>query len=219
VTRAIRAARAIGAALATCSPCVGRDVADMPATMRLAFVLLLFVGCSKHEAPQPAPALPPLVADAETPTISVKDLPAEKPYVYTTTLAHFDKDQLFECVDFAVTMPAYVDAGADPLGSLHKSMATGVKRIEQPCEVAFQDRTVLASCARSETGDAGKSVEVTAHFYRFEDVGLSDQQMSDCLDAKARWSAIARDSQEWRRAKLDYDDRRLHKAIDRANSL
>lgn len=193
--------------------------------MRYAWLALALVACSKPEtkpAPAPEASSAPVTKAAEPPPPP----PAPKPYAGRASVAHFEKDQIFECLDIAVDIPPPPDAGADwtpsedILGRTLKAMAKNSTKISKTCAEQFADRTVLASCTMKQNGktDAGTSASatITAHFYNFEDVGNDDAQMKDCLKGGGDWQAISRDSVEWKKAKLEHSRKGLHKAAKAA---
>jgi hypothetical protein len=118
------------------------------------------------------------------------------------------KGRLFECIDVLIDIEPPADAGADwkpkedPLAAMKKGMKEATK-IQQSCGAAF---AVLASYGGK--GDAG-ALEMTAHFYDYADIGLTDEQMDDCLKEEVRWNALSRESPEWQKAKREYDRRKL----------
>lgn len=192
--------------------------------MRFVAVLaVVLVACSKSQATQSTPpveASAPIVAAVDA-APAVDASPPIRTKHYEASFAHFENSNLFECVDLLIDLEPPADAGADwkpkedPIVAAKKGMK-GATKIQQSCAEAFADRPVLASCAYGGKGDGG-AVNATAHFYNFADVGLKDEQMADCLKGDGRWKAIARDSAEWRKAKLDYDRKRLRKAVDKLN--
>ena len=191
--------------------------------MRSLVLASLFVlGCSR-----PAPVADRVEAGAVVGTAAplpvIDAAPAARTKHFRASLAHFVKNQLFECIDLSMDLEPPADAGADwkppdnPTDTVRKSMSKELTPIQDPCGVAFADRTVLATCSHAHKGDAG-SGEVNTSFYGYDDIGLSDEQMADCLKGKGRWNALARDSLEFRKAKLDYDSRNLRKAVGKLNA-
>lgn len=201
--------------------------------MRRTLVLLALVACGKKEAPAPAPSTTPVpaapVASTSATTAVVDAAPLKTSLQYTAAFVHFEKGRLFECVDVDLTVHAPADAGADwkppkdPLAEMAKKFK-GTSRIDQPCSAQFADRTVLASCTYAldeKPVDGGPAAGAFASgtfrtsFYDFADVGLDDNQMADCMKAKGKWTAVARDSVEWRKARLEHNRKNLQKQVDK----
>ena len=86
--------------------------------------------------------------------------------------------------------------------------------VPKGCAVQFADRTPLAVCG-FEKEQKGLRVAYTSNRYLFEDVGLSDTAMKECIEMGADWKAVPRDSKEWRAAKLEHSRRKLQKLGDK----
>jgi hypothetical protein len=184
--------------------------------MRLAcFLPLAIIACAKREAPAPqADAAPAQVA-------TVSGAPVEPaPLSFTSSLAKFSGDFLQLCVDMTITGAPDLDASAlkgNPAEAATKSMRAKDKSltgIPKTCGEQFPDRTSLASCVLRAEEPRG-SMRLVSQHYAFEDVGLTDAAMKECLSEKGDWSAIPRDSHAWRAAKLEHDQRRLRKITDK----
>jgi hypothetical protein len=137
---------------------------------------------------------------------------------YEASLAGFRNDALEECVDLSVDIELAPESDAgwpkeDPTKNYAAAMAKSpgkgrqITILEERCAAQFADRSALATCTiRNGTSDAGISTEtqLLASYYGFASVGLDDNSMRDCFSAKGKWAAIPRDSDEWRRAKLEH---------------
>jgi hypothetical protein len=175
-------------------------------------VALALVACAKPAPPAPAEEAPPVVAKAAGPSA----------HTFTGHMAELSGGLLRECADMSVKVSPPPDAGADwqPKANPLDKFAKDVKRtaIPKPCAEQFADRLALATCtvrssAPAKTGEAF-TVEVATRFYDFGDVGTSDAKMAECLETKGDWSAIPKDSHEWRKARLEHSRKRLEKAAD-----
>ncbi len=151
---------------------------------------LVLLACGQNKA---APVPPP------SPSSSIVVAPLPTSRTYRASFSHFIKDDLFECVDLERVV---TDGGADPFEGFEVKEA---KRIPKTCGETFAGRSVLATCKDKESG-------TVAHFFDFETVGLSDGLMKDCLEDGGEWSALPRDSREFKRAKLDHATKQLHAA-------
>lgn len=168
--------------------------------IRRVFLSLILVGCSKpapvvevlEAGPAPVASAPPAV-DAAPP-----------PRFYHLSTARLEGDVLSECADFSFEIPASSDAG-DPTEELRKTRATkGLLVLSKSCDQQFSDRHPLATC-QVKKSKGGTAIEVVSSRYRYEDVGLSDAAMKECLgEMQGDWQAVSRDSKEWRDAKLDH---------------
>lgn len=173
-------------------------------------LVLLAAACSKKDAVQQAP-LSVTSAPSSEPALAASALPdVPKPH-FERTFARFNKDVLAECSDFQVDLLSQGDGG-DPTDGIAKNALKdkSLQEITKPCNESFADRTPLATCTVSKPVDGG-TMSARGLFFDFGEVGLSDVHMRDCLKMKGEWSAIPRDSQEWRRAKLDHDTKALRK--------
>jgi hypothetical protein len=125
------------------------------------------------------------------------------------------------------------------LSRLREKTATPVP---MNCVATLKDRVVLATCSievavpvpdAEKVAKAAKAapgstafpqltslpitLSVSARYYNFGTVGLSDKPMTECLSMKGSWSAVGRDSREWARARLDHDSRKLRRAVENEN--
>lgn len=150
----------------------------------LLLLSLLVIACSK-----PTPE-----ADREAGAVATRPRPPP-----ARAFARFYKGQLTQCID------VIGDASTDQL-----EKALGDEQpIGKPCVNAFADRITLALCTVDLETDAGTTKLTVAH-YDFADVGLSDVSMSECLAQGGSWNPLSRESALFRKAKLDYDRRKLH---------
>lgn len=174
--------------------------------MRYALLALLLVGCSKRSEATPSPS-----KAAPAPTVEAIP-PRPKDLVVRKAFATFEKNELSECVDVLLVVPAGKDAGADPLAkfTLPKSKATPIPKA---CDEQFPDRKELGTCTLTFKDAPG--LKIDANYFRFEDVGLSDARMAECLKDGGEWDGLKKDSPEWRKAKLDHSRKGLHKAVEK----
>jgi len=173
------------------------------------FALLVLSACHRKEAPRPTHEV----------QVAAPSPPAPKPHPqsYQGALANFAKGQMWECTDVVVTIDPPEDAGAGwkPNGDpLEKIFGKEVMRLPKPCAKQFHDRAALASCTVSNAVE-GMRVKATSSYYNYEDVGLGDEHMKDCLQAGGSWNSLPSDSREWRRANLSYASRSLKNATDK----
>ncbi len=185
---------------------------------KLLVVLLFTVACNRKTA-SIADASPPAVVApmaAPLPVVVVDAAPPAK--VSRTSLAKLTAGILDECVDVSFQgEPADAGPNWDPTADFVK----GAKRkdkdvmvVPKGCAVQFADRTPLAVCS-FEKEQKGVRVAYTSNRYLFEDVGLSDTAMKECIEMGADWKSVPRDSKEWRAAKLDHSRRKLQRLGDR----
>ncbi len=139
---------------------------------------------------------------------------APPPKTFSASYAKFSADDVLQvCMEY--TMVGDFDGGKEDAETAwakstkpkDKSMAF----VKRGCSRQFSDRTVLASCTVSKNKDA-QAVTLNVNYYDFETVGLNDLEMKDCMnELKGEWDALPRDSKEWRAAKLEHAQRKLHK--------
>ena len=128
---------------------------------------------------------------------------------------------------------------APAIGRLTRLREKNTTPVPTTCTATLKDRVVLATCSievalpAAEPGKIAEVVKkapgsapllqlmatpmtlkVSARYYNFGTVGLSDKPMTDCLALKGSWNALDRDSREWARAKLDHDSRKLRRAVE-----
>ncbi len=147
-----------------------------------------------------------------------------QPKTFAFSLATFDKDTVLdECLDYSVTYPPGSDAGpkADWKETLMKRMTEENHRtgtiLPKPCAEQFSDRTPLATCGvpAHAVGDAGADVALTDRYYDTGTLGRSDRYMKGCLDMGGDWSALPRDSDEYRAAAHAAARRNAEKNLER----
>lgn len=178
----------------------------MVAAMRRPLVsLLCLLACSKPE--------PPAADAGASPTPSASASATGGPLTYRASVVTMDGKTLEECTDLTVTLvpPPNAPAGWKPkdnvIAGLLKTMK-GATRIEKPCAEQFADRTVLATCETAATskrtdGSEGQ-IKISASYYDYAKVGLTEAYMAICTGRQGKWKPIARDSAEWQKAKAEH---------------
>lgn len=171
--------------------------------MRRWLVALLLVACSKQDIP---------VTDAG-PVAPSASAPPGSPLVYRVSVVAMNGKTVQECTDLVVNLvpppgsPAGWKPKDDVVGGLVKTMKDAT-RIPKPCAEHFTDRTVLATCetsAKSKRTDGSEGqLQISAHYYDFAKIGLSDMYMTLCSSKQGKWKPIPRDSAEWQKAKADH---------------
>ena len=172
--------------------------------MRRSFVaFLLLVACSKQDVP---------VADAGPAASPASSSPAS-PLAYRVSVVAMNGKTVEECTDLAVNIvpPPSAPPGWKPkddvVAGLLKVMKDA-KRIEKPCAEQFAERPALATCetsAKSKRTDGSEGqLQISAHYYDFAKIGLSDMYMTLCASKQGKWKPIPRDSAEWQKAKADH---------------
>lgn len=199
-------------------------------------VVLMLTACS-DPTPAVAPSEPPVAEPAAVaPVVEPAPEPTgPQPVIRTVNAAHFDGDELFECLEFVIEYQPPDPAPATwPAGIPDQETATnGIVEqfeeddpavvIQRPCTDQFRDRTPLATCVisrnipRNETGRVPPGTVITltssARFYRAADVIDSDAQMRDCLRVGGDWQAIDRDSEAGREALRQDNRRQLRESV------
>jgi hypothetical protein len=146
------------------------------------------------------------------------------------SLAHWRGERLYECIDVTATPDGMDDSFADRVASsIADEMAKtkGVTTLTKPCREQFSDRTALASCTidgtdvvkakikkEGKTTDSGgiASLTVRTRFYDYQDL-QTDHELKDCLKEGGEWKAVSKDSDEWKRARLEHDKNQLRQAV------
>lgn len=183
----------------------------------LALTFLALTGCSRATASGPSDAgqAPPASVSAAAPE------PARAAEIRErVSYASIKDDVLDECNDLILTITPPPDAGADwkpktePKTLLPKP-EKGAVPVKSTCREQFADRDVLALCVleqdiQSPSGAVAKLRSVSG-YYDFGTVGTSDAYMRECMSRKGDWKAEPRDSDVWRKAKLDHSRRRFEK--------
>lgn len=169
--------------------------------------LLLLSACRKYAPP------PSHEVHAET----AQPAPKPKTQSFQGAMANFSHGLVWECTDAIVDIdpPANADANWKPNGDpIEKVFGKDSVRLAKPCAEQFLDRSALATCNVSSVAD-GIRVRATSSYYNYEDVGLGDEHMKECLQANGSWTVLPSESREWRKAKLTYVIRKLKKASDK----
>lgn len=140
------------------------------------------------------------------------------PREVTASVAHFEKDNLDECVDFKLRTNNPDDA-RKLKEALRKNKETTL--LPTTCADAFKDRLVLATCtaevSQQRQADAGASdagadrasITLVSRYYRFATVVESDAFMKQCFESRGTWDALRRDSEEFQRAQREWHAKKL----------
>ena len=146
--------------------------------------------------------------------------------------ASFVKDRLSECIDSRMHVRVPDDAGVnwapkkDPTEAAFKELK--MTRLNKSCGDQFSDRTALAVCvisnAHDPDADGGSAntnvrVEMTDAYFDYQAVVEDDAYMKQCLDMGGDWKALSRDSDEFRRAKLEHDTANLRKLTGKISGM
>jgi hypothetical protein len=101
-----------------------------------------------------------------------------------------------------------------------------IQELSKPCRDTFKGRLVIATCdygaINAEQAErpseivADLAVSLRIIYYDFGRVTRNDELMLECLKANASWEALDRDSDEFRRARREYNASGLR---DTANDL
>lgn len=158
---------------------------------------------------------------ADSPTIAGNNGRAQ----VRINFAKFVGDMLAECGDFSVIGTPLVDAGMDWQERLEADVQKMARNVEgsvvlaAPCAEQFADRKPFATCTisfRKIKNSVDSEFTITDAHYLFSTVFRSDQMMKECLEAGGKWDAISRDSQEYRRARLEESSSRAKELLDKA---
>jgi hypothetical protein len=150
-----------------------------------------------------------------------------------TSVAVFSSDKLDECVRFQVLYDAPAEAPSWPMAVSAADILTaegGRIRIKRPCEEQFAGMVALATCgvemdaaAFFKLGTSSKKkgkpdvaaaepprpdpklvrFKMTARYYLYANVFEDHSYMRDCLKMGGDWHAVAEDSPEYTRARLE----------------
>ena len=185
--------------------------------MKRLVLLLVAVPCN-HKSASIEDASPPLVPPVAVPLLVAVEVDAAPPAkVSRTSVAKLSGGLLDECVDISFQgEPPDAGPNWDPATGFVKGAKLkdkDVMVVPKGCAVQFADRTPLAVCG-FEKEQKGLRVAYTSNRYLFEDVGLSDTAMKECIEMGGDWKAVPRDSKEWRAAKLEHSRRKLQKLGD-----
>jgi hypothetical protein len=185
----------------------------------LLVVGFVFVGRSKFKknsdeanttfaAPSTAPEAPPEAPRAR----------------FSESVASFNSDQLFECIDILVDFP-FPDGGIDATKkdkfmelvekSVFKNGLGKSTKLAVSCDDQFSDRHPFATCLiEHQWNPLHFSVDIKN--YSFKEVFLSDAMMKSCIEGGGRWKGISRDSSDYRHAKLQFDMNSARTFMDKA---
>lgn len=107
--------------------------------------------------------------------------------------------------------------GDSILGDLFEKGSKEAVWLNARCAEQFTGRTTLATCTvNRDQVDASVALRFLGRYYNFASVGRSDAIMQHCLQVAGTWDALPRDSDAFRRARLEYDERRATKAAEEA---
>jgi hypothetical protein len=173
-----------------------------------ALLLVVLVGCGKSHssAATAASTSPTPIASAPPSDSSVGNTePTRERFVVAT----FAKDVLAECDE--VTLEGSIPP--EKIAAIRAKLAAdkNTQELSKSCTDQFSDRLVLAGCVASQRNDAGDASIVVASYYYIVESLLNDGAMRECLKSKGEWHAVPRDSREWRRARVEADQRKLEK--------
>jgi hypothetical protein len=182
----------------------------------------------KRETVTVEPYTPPVKPVEASPLLPVAPAPVAAAPVarrstFTVSSAIFKGDNLLQCVDGSLDIPVVEGSSYDE-EKMKTILASGLlpakanpTRLQRRCDVQFKDRPPFASCSISvPLGDAGAgSMSKESHWYSFGAVFQNDGLMKECITHGGTWEAIARDSDLFRMAKLEFDQARLMKQVRR----
>lgn len=161
-----------------------------------------------------APATPPPPSPSQA---------ASARRVERVTFAVYAEDRLVGCIEGGASIANEADSFDEQeiMGAVEKLRAEaadivkrdpkGASLLAGSCLDTFHDRIELASCDRTKAGPKGRFVYVI-HYYAFEAALEDDAQMRDCIGDGGKWTAVSRDSREFRAAK---EDALLRRALKR----
>jgi hypothetical protein len=192
-------------------------------------VVFAATACSRGQTPQPISneAANPVAIDQESGPIDA----APRELVYQSHGATFEKERLDECVDVEIRVTPPSDAGVDwaptkdPAANFFGGAKAKITTLKKACADQFADRTVLATCtvAKTNVSDAGTGqtarIRLVSTYYDFGLAVESDGYMQQCLSMGADWKAVPRDSDAFKRAKLDYDAANLRKLTGKLSEV
>lgn len=174
---------------------------------------------------EPKPTSITASAGASTASASASaplSVPITTSTIVTSGAATFKDDVLDNCTDLSiVAKPEKVGQVRDEIEKVLRSIKKDSLRVDS-CAEAFKDRVVLASCeieiaaggddanewtldpkgeVVKESGAGGEKIRIGMYQYLFETTFESDRAMRECLEAKGKWEALRRDSDDFKRAK------------------
>jgi hypothetical protein len=162
--------------------------------MKKVMIALALTGCCYSPAPSAAP-----VAVSAPVSPAVESAPSA-PTRYHAASAIFDGATLVGCFDIESSNPI----------ELNMDEQTHVLRV--PCSEMYSDRTVIASCETPVRTEQSEGI-TTLLYYRTDAVGDGDS--IGCVENGGTWSALPRDSREYRRARLEESTEQLQRAAER----
>jgi len=149
---------------------------------------------------------------------------------FVVSVAVFNGDSLFECVDIEAINASDVSALAEKawkgMSGNKQNKGTTLTRLGASCATQFSDRRPFAVCTLptgSVNGSAAGTTVATkintrSLTFSFSDVFKSDSLLKDCLKAGGKWESMARDSQEFREAQMRFtldDMQARHRKVQR----
>lgn len=192
------------------------------------FVAFFALGaCAKANREDPAPSRPEPAAAVTHATAKAAASPAppsEPVPAMTISVLTYEKGAADECIDLRL-FTASGDAGQKRVDGLKQMADNVVKKggsvLKKSCREQLADRVPLASCTvRSLTeGDAGGEyarLEAVSTYYSIVTLDASDEYMKNCIELKGDWSALPKDSHEFRRARAEQTLKKANEMLDKA---
>ena len=152
-------------------------------------------------------------SEPEAPAQVEAPAPTERIVTIERHIASFRDDELDECVD--VTIEVHLPLSAPERTPSPFPETPGQIVLQRACEEQFSGRTVLAVCTmsvpvpiQSEAPEAERPTSgtfaVVSRYFRYASVFDNQSFMRDCLTGGGDWQAVAEDSSEYARARLDF---------------
>lgn len=186
------------------------------------FVFFGRSGCGKDEAPAVAVQTERAAAVASTLPVAAPDRARS---TLSTSIAVFQGDQLFECIDIEMGFPT-PDGGVDMkkegealvgiVNALSMQKKASGTKLTGVCGEQFKDRHPFGVCLWDQRADETTFFKARRASFAFDDVFLSDAGMKNCIGSRGRWSAVSRDSDEYTQAKLQHDLGGLQRELAKA---
>jgi hypothetical protein len=217
-----------------------RKASSRPVKVTILLTVASLVGCRSDPAEVRSTATTIVVTGAEAKQTGViasaGTLTASAPLsastaatsIVTSGAATFKDDVLDNCTDLSiVAKPEKVGQVREDIEKTLRNIKKDSLRVDS-CAEAFKDRVVLASChvevvavgedsnewtldRKGEVVKAGgETIQIGIYQYLFETTFESDRAMRECLEAKGKWEALRRDSDEFKRAERDAHTRKLN---------